>query len=562
MKPAPDNSSIRRPQKLIWIGSIAAPAALWLSQPPIHFWPLAFVAILPWILVARTIATSPGGGTKRDYGVVYLASAIYWLGSLQGLRLAHPLMFIPWGLFGFYLAAYHVLFVALVKRSFDRPVAMIVAVPVAWVGLECIRNYLFTGISVLMLGHHVVKVPHLIQIADIFGTYGVSFLVAMINVAIGMVCADLWNRRATRSMLATTAITTAATIAALVYGSHRITEPTGTDLATFALIQRSEPIEYDHSADHERQIFSNYLKQSMQAAATAEEKIDAVVWPESMFTGAEPWRIVEPNATVPDEFEGSNHEFQQLIGTLQSYFVQRARYVQSMIASASPTSGGQAQRPQILAGCAVVRYADGPLAYSGFVNIAPDGAMTDWYGKTHLVMFGEYIPIAPYIPLIRSLVPPGLGVTPGPGPKRFHVGDTVVAPNICIETAVERVTVNQLASYQQDSIPDLIVTVTNDGWFDDSSVIDHHLTCAQLLAVGCRRPILSAANSGPTAWIDSCGKVVQRLETGIHGSLIATPTKDSRISAYVRIGDWPARVCVLLMIGICFTSKRSHTGEP
>ncbi len=556
MKPAPDNSSVRLTQKPIWIGSIAAPAALWLSQPPVNFWPLAFVAIIPWILVARTIATNPCGGTKRDYGVVWLASAIYWLGSLQGLRLAHPLMFIPWGLFGFYLAAYHVLFVALVRRCLDRPVPMIVAVPVVWVGLECIRNYLFTGISVLMLGHHVVDVPHLIQIADIFGTYGVSFLVAMINVAVWMVCGNLWNRTATKSMIATTAITTAATIATVVYGSHRITEPTGTDLATFALIQRSEPIEYNHSVDHERQIFSNYLKQSVQAAATADKKIDALVWPESMFTGAEPWRIVDPNATIPDEFEGSDDEFQQLIGNLQSYFTERARYVQSMIASAVADHGSPTHRPQILAGCAVVRYADQPHAYSGFVNIAADGTMTDWYGKTHLVMFGEYIPIAPYIPLIRSLVPPGLGVTPGPGPKRFAVGDTVVAPNICIETAVERVMVNQLASYEHDLIPDLIVTVTNDGWFDDSSVIDHHLTCARLLAVGCRRPILSAANSGPTAWIDGCGKVEQMLETGIHGSLIATPTKDSRISTYLRIGDWPARFCLLLMIVIGLAPKR------
>ncbi len=556
MNPAHENSLVKRTGLPIWIASVAAPAALWFSQPPIGFWPLAFVAIIPWIQLGMQLASDPEAGTKRDYAVIWLASAVYWLVSLQGLRLAHPLMFIPWGLFGFYLAAYHVLFVALIRSGCGRGIPMIVVAPITWVGLECIRNYLFTGISVLMLGHHVADVPALIQIADIFGTYGVSFLVAMINVALWMLCIDLWQKQASKPMLATCAIAGAATVAAVLYGLHRIAEPTDANLATFALIQRSEPIEYEHSEDHERQIFANYLKQSVQAAANCEEKIDAVVWPESMFTGAEPWRIADANAVVPEGFEGSKYEFRELVRNLQSYFVERARYVQTAIAMASPSRTNPLQRPQILAGCAVIRYRDQPEAYSGFVNIASDGTLTDWYGKTHLVMFGEYIPIAPSIPGLRSLIPLGLGVTPGPGAKRFGVGDTVVAPNICIETAVERVALNQLASYADDSIPDVIVTVTNDGWFDDSSVIDHHLTCARLLAVGCRRPILSSANSGPTAWIDSRGKVVQRLETGTHGSLIATPKRDARISTYLRIGDWPARMCVLAMIGMRFFPKR------
>ena len=102
-------------------------------------------------------------------------------------------------------------------------------------------------------------------------------------------------------------------------------------------------------------------------------------------------------------------------------------------------------------------------------------------------------------------------------------------------------------------MPDVIVTVTNDGWFDDSSVIEHHLRCAQLVAVGCRRPILSAANNGPTAWIDSSGRVVDRLSTGSNGAIIATPIRDERTSLYVRMGDWPAKVLALVSL-IALTS--------
>ena len=116
-------------------------------------------------------------------------------------------------------------------------------------------------------------------------------------------------------------------------------------------------------------------------------------------------------------------------------------------------------------------------------------------------------------------------------------------PNLCIETAVERIPVNhmhQLNSRANPKLPDAIVTLTNDVWFHDSAVVDHHLRCAQLVAVGCRRPVLSAANGGPTVWIDSAGRVVERLAKGQSDVIYAQPRRDSRTSLYVRMGSWPA----------------------
>ena len=172
-------------------------------------------------------------------------------------------------------------------------------------------------------------------------------------------------------------------------------------------------------------------------------------------------------------------------------------------------------------------------------------------------MFGEYIPILPWIPGLNALVPPGMGLNIGSGPRRMTVGNTIVAPNICVETAVERVCVNQMRDMKSDGpLPDVLVTVTNDGWFDDSSVLDHHLRCAQLVAVGCRRPILSSANNGPTAWIDSSGQIVDRLGTGENGAVIAKPIRDPRTSLYIRISDWPATICAVLCIAIPIAARR------
>lgn len=526
----------------LWILAVAAPVALWLSQPPVSFWPLAMIAIVPWI----QLATSPRRLTRRDYLILWSFSAFYWLISLQGLRLAHPLMFIPWLAFGGYLAVYHVLFVAAIVRCNRKGIPMIVAVPIVWVGLECVRNYMLTGISVLMLGHHVVDVPELIQIADIFGTYGVSFLLAMINVSLWILVRSTLKKHSIRPAMQIVAVTAACLITTIIYGRYRIDQPTEANLATFALIQRSEPIEFDMAQQRSMDIFLNYAKQTVQSAKAEEKPIDAVVWPESMFTAAAPWRIADDDADFSTVYEGTKSEFEELIRMRQLEFSDRAKYVQSAVAAQQPTM----RRPQLLVGCGVYHYADEPVTHSGLIQVGADGTTIDWYGKTHLVIIGEYVPIVHRIAALQALIPDGLRVEPGPGAKRMLVGNTVVAPNICIETAVERVTINHLASHEDISIPDVVITVTNDAWYDDSSVIDHHLVCARMVAVGCRRPILSAANSGPTAWIDSCGQLVERLATGTNGAIIATPKKDSRVSPYLRIGDWPARLCVIAMIGM------------
>ena len=76
-----------------------------------------------------------------------------------------------------YLAVYFALFVMIVRQMLMRRLSIWLAAPIAWVGLECIRNYLLTGISAAMLGHTMADVSMMIQIADLFGSYGVSFVV-------------------------------------------------------------------------------------------------------------------------------------------------------------------------------------------------------------------------------------------------------------------------------------------------------------------------------------------------------------------------------------------------
>lgn len=530
-------------------------ALLWLSQPPFAAWPLAALALVPWLKLIDV--SGPSRDTSREgaqhsspsppYLWLWLAGAVYWCVTLQGIRHAHPVMYLCWLTLSAYLAVYVPLFVFVSRQLVFKGVPLWVAAPIAWVGGECLRNYLLTGISATMLGHTMADVPWMIQIADLFGSYGVSFVLVSINVALLALLHALTRQQSIRRAIP--ACVTAAVMLAgtLTYGAIRCAQPIGPPMATFALVQRNEPVEYAQDLDRAVEIFQNYGDQSVQSLREADRPVDAVVWPESMFSGGAPWMIADPQASVPEWLHMSPTELQANVQDRRTLYLDRARYVQSTLAAVQ----GSRTLPHLIVGCGVVHYRDVPHVFSGVVHVSSDSQVADWYGKTHLVMFGEYVPIVPYIPVIRSLVPREMGLSVGRGAVQLMVGETAVVPNICIETAVERVTIDQVADLiERGESADVVVTVTNDGWFDDSSVIAHHLRCAQLVAVGCRRPVLSAANNGPTAWIDSRGQRVQQLARGTNGAVIATPHRDGRRTLYLRIGDWPARCLALLCVGL------------
>ena len=563
---------------------LAALAALltWMSQPPLGWWPMAMVAIVPWLAIA--CLKRPLG--RRDYFLIWLAGFLYWAFTLQGLRHAHPAIYAGWIALSVYLAVYVVLFVLIVRQMLSRRFPVWLAAPVTWVGLECVRGYLLTGLSAAMLGHALAGVPVMIQIADLFGSYGLSFLLVVINVAVFQLLVaglrrfswmpdaseendtDTWREvlvtvYSSSSLTQSIAVACLMTGATLLYGNHRLTEPVEKPLATFALVQRNEHVEFQQDRNREMKIFVSYMEQTIRAFGMG-KSVDAVVWPESMFAGGLPLFLADQDAIVPAAFDTTPAEFQRWVAESRDLFLRRARDLQYSAAQAS----GSPKTPHLIVGCGVVNYGQIPESYSGVIHVPPpkglNDASVDWYGKTHLVMIGEYIPIFSRLPWIGDFIKSqGLGLSTGPGPKRFMVGDTTVSPNICIETAVERVTVNQVRALgREGELPNVVVTVTNDGWFDQTSVIDHHLRCAQLVAVGCRRPLLSAANNGPTAWIDSCGKIVQQVPKGTNGTLMATPKQDTRTSLYVRIGDWPARILAFLCVGFLVDAWRSRTRVP
>ena len=528
-----DSAAILSKVSLLTAGAITA-CLLWFAGPPCGLFPVAMVALCPLMMVAQSERRLSRGGWLS----LHLGMTIYFLLSLQGLRHAHPAMFLCWGALSAYLAIYPILFVA-ICRYLSARFSLILVAPIAWVATEWVRNHLLTGISVLMLGHTQANAPAMIQVAELFGTYGVSYLLVVTNVAAWVVMKWCWNRRADRFPKAEVCGGAGLLVANLLFGFWRLSEPENPDkLATFVLLQRNEPVVYGQAIEREVEIFQNYARDAIAAVRKSNREIDAVVWPESMFSGAMHWMEATDSLVVPPQAEATEAEFRYGIQQQRQAIMSRAQTITSLM--------NQPQPPHLLAGCGVVVYGERARLYSGVLHVRPNSPIEEWYGKRHLVMFGEYVPILPHLPWLNQLVPPELGVTNGTSTVVMDVNGTIVSPNICIETAVERVTLSQMQDVDSTGKrPDVILTVTNDAWFDQSSVIDHHLRCVQLLAVGCRRPILSAANNGPTAWVNARGKVIESIQTGETGHILATPTRSERLSLYVRWSDWPAALVTI-----------------
>jgi apolipoprotein N-acyltransferase len=532
-----------------WSLALMGAVLLWLSQPPLGFSALAWFAVIPWIHLASRTQVAHYSNLK-----FFLIAMAYWGITMQGIRHAHPAMYATLVLFAFYLACYSFAFVMLVRRVVQTSPRLPIwlSVPLIGTGLECIRNYLLTGVSAVMLGHTQANHESMIQIADAFGSYGVTFLILATNGAIYHGFVSDPTARMKRIM----PLACAGCLIGLnfLYGTWRLSQvaaPQNSGLS-IAILGRDEEIVFVQDAQREQQIFAAYVQQSVKAAelvAKTGGRLDAVVWPESMYTGALPWLLIDPPTSDDERIDP---EFASIIKENQEAFQSRGAQVQSLVRSVT----GQQDDPHFIVGCSVVRYNDPPKVHSGIVHLGERGQVVDWYGKTHLVMFGEYIPFIEYLTFLNRFIPPGMGVARGDGPRSMSIGKIGVVPNICIETAVERVAPQHISQLTQQGLPaDVIVNVTNDGWFDGSSVVEHHLRCSQLVAVTCRRPVLISANGGPTTWIDGSGRIVQRLANDEAGAIIANVAIDNRGGLYQTIHDWPARLlagsCVFLMFQAC-----------
>ncbi len=170
----------RRVLPLALFGSIL----MWAAQPPLSLWPLAWVAPVPWLLlVRRDLLTG-----RRPYFALWLAGFIFWLLAIHWVRLPHPALHLGWIALSAYLAFYIPLFVGLARVGLHRIGAPLwLTAPTVWTGLELARAHVLTGFLMGSLAHTQVNWTTLIQASDLFGEYGVDFIIMTVAASIACI---------------------------------------------------------------------------------------------------------------------------------------------------------------------------------------------------------------------------------------------------------------------------------------------------------------------------------------------------------------------------------------
>jgi apolipoprotein N-acyltransferase len=522
--------------------ALAGSALMFLALPPIDGWPLAWVAPLPWLLLARQTelpSTPPAAKAatragrvrarlkafvRRPYFAIWLAGFVFWLAAVYWLTLPHWATSFGWAAISFYLAFYVPAFVGLTRVAVHRlGVSIVVAAPVVWTGLELLRGHLLSGFSMALLGHTQHRWLALIQIADVAGAYAVSFLVMLVAACLAR--AMPWGE--SRTSWWPLALAAAAVGGVLAYGRASLSVDHSRPGPRVALIQGSIPSEFKYDPTRNERILKEYLEQT-RAALAQHKNVELVVWPETM------WRetlIAYSQDAQPAE--GATWTRPQL--------EQAARESQKNLQLFGRHFGVNA-----LLGVDTIHYGPGRTSrYNSAVFVTAEGQVSDRYDKMHRVMFGEYVPFADRIPWLYKMTPLTGGIEAGTHLPAFKLGETRLAANICFESCVPHLIRRQVAELRgRGEEPDILVNLTNDGWFHGSSELDMHLACGVFRAVELRKPFLAAANTGFSAWVDSNGLIRQRGPRQEKGFIVGDVRLDSRTSWYSRHGDWPAGICL------------------
>lgn len=540
--------------------AVLAAGLLWLSFFPANLGFLGWIALVPFL--ALTVRPSP----RWVYPAAFLGGLAFGLPAVQWVRLAAPPMYLAWIGLALLLAVHFLLFVFLTRwlvLSVRFP--LLLAAPVVWVALEFGRAHIDIGFAWYLLGHTQHDYLPMIQVADVFGAYGLSFLVMMANVAIFQGACWLlerWRSGAVaawfqvpiptgRVCLRSAALGLVLVMASLAYGGWRLSQNEFETGPKISLVQgnvpqdmRNDPKQGDLQDQHFDELGA---KAGLEAA-------DLIVFPETSYTFH--WLLVPTEQQDVLTLEGL-----RLLAKCRAFGVEKPRDWNAMVllginSMALGTEKFHARNSAILLG--------------------RDGTTLGQYDKCCRVPFGEYLPFVETLPFMKYLSPydfdygidAGQELTqfeiPGERPYRFGV-------LICYEDSVPHLAPQFLRLQKEGRPLDFFLNISNDGWFKGSEEHEQHLVAARFRAVECRRSIARAVNMGISTVIDGNGQIVALpgptwgTSKGVAAIVTAYIPIDHRWSLYGWWGDVLPLGCVAVLLvaivlAVVSTARKARAG--
>jgi len=495
---------------VIW--ALVSGGLLFLSFPRFGTGILAWIALVPLLMAVH------GQTIKRSFYLGFLSGLVAHLGILYWIayvvvkygNLSIGVGAIALLLLVAYMSLYPAIFAAGVVHFAMHGLPVILFAPLIWTALEYIKTYAFTGFPWELLGYSQYRLIPLIQISDITGVYGVSFVIVLVNAAIY----DLMMYPSRRPLKLAGAIFVVALV--MIYGVNRVKEMEVTlnqapDL-TIGIVQGNidQSIKWDPA--FQRETMTQYINLSKEAL---KNPIQLLVWPET----ATPFFFQDPTP-------------------YRSWITELARERGLWFLFGSPSYRKE------LSGHITM--------YNSVFLLSPQGKVEGKYDKVHLVPYGEYVPLRKLFPFISKLVH-GIGdFGTGPGYIPIFMGNEKIGVLICYEAIFPE----GARRYATEDVS-FLVNVTNDAWFGRSSAPYQHLSMAVFRAVENKKYFVRAANTGISALIDPFGRIY--AQTGLfEPAIIRDKIKllHNR-TLYGHIGDAFSWVCIFcLFSGIIISIRR------
>jgi apolipoprotein N-acyltransferase len=469
--------------------------------PPFDFSFLAWVAMAPLLMALWSVKGKRAAW--KGFGIAYAGGALSsliqfnWLATVSSLgAVLLPLyLAIFWGLFGAFAASLGNPWKPDSQTSWKSHLLTAFCHAPVWAGLEWLRGWLFTGFGWNPLGVAFHESTVLAQGADVLGVLGLSLVLVFVQAVAVQAARDWISHPAHARWDLPFAL---ATVAALfAYGKFRIARENSASTVRLKalLVQLNIPQDAAHVLWTDLQVHQAYEEETLAALNRLKSPDGSlgnhwphwVVWPETALTG----RILKTR-------DGEWGTWQINLDTI------------SQVRTAGPFSliFGANELEAVKDGEQLVVKPRG-RAYNSIAAMSPDDDLQT-FRKRHLVIFGETIPFVDSIPLLKKIYEQQAGVeyggsfTPGDSlePLPISSGDTTIGtiPSVCFEDSVSRLT----RKFVRPG-PQVILNVTNDGWFKESAAAAQHFANARFRAIELRRPMLRCANTGVSAAINSAG---------------------------------------------------------
>lgn len=516
---------------IIKFNSLYGPALLsgvllFLSFPKIDAYLLAWFALVPLLIFLydkdRNVAFKAG----LLFGFVYFFSTTFWiyhaLYVYGDIHFVLSILIVV--LLNLYLSLYPALF-SLFYCSFIKKTALpaLFVAPVLWTTLEFIRSYALTGFPWASLGYSQYKFLPFIQIADITGIYGISFLLMAINGAI----ADIFlikKRIVVRPLypLMPTVVgfivLFTVFIATFSYGFYRLHQERDGANIRAAVVQGNIKQDIKWDIEQRYNIINIYKELTLKAS---KRKPDIIIWPETAV----------PFVFGRDEmFTNELINFQK---PLDSYLLFGSIKEQRIKSKEKRTKNKE----------------QGSFTNSALL-LDKNGKAIFRYDKIRLVPFGEYVPFRNILFFVDTLGDRAGDYIPGDRYAKATTPFGSFGTPICYEIIFPGLV---RKFYTEGG--DFIVTITNDAWFGETHGPYQHFGKAVFRAIENRKPVIRAANSGISGFIDSNGRLIDKTQLFERTFLTKDIKTDRTLSIYTKYGDIFSFLYIVCFIFLLFYKK-------